>query len=144
MMKRKQIELDGATRSTIELHIEFIVTIKEENGDRHQILPFNPIVRRVVGNTDSATRWLRGEQNDLELNHGSVSPMHALLIWKDGALHIAAVCSSATFVNGQRVKYGEMQLVTDTDVVTFGTVEVIFRPTIDPDETVSWAHKKAA
>lgn len=71
----------------------------------------------------------RGTDNDLHLNHASVSKVHAALKMDAGQnLFVADTGSTnGTHINGMRIAYGEARPITEGDVVAFGEVEVRFR-----------------
>ncbi|MEK6335034.1 MAG: FHA domain-containing protein [Acidobacteriota bacterium] len=95
------------------------VTLPE--GGRDVELQFVPGGRRLnVG---------RGTDNDLHLNHSSVSKIHAALKMDNlGTLLVADTGSTnGTHINGVRMAYGEARPIADGDVVAFGEVEVRFR-----------------
>ncbi len=71
----------------------------------------------------------RGTDNDLYLNHASVSKVHAaLMLNREGTLLVADTGSTnGTFINGRRIAYGEARHIEDGDVVGFGDVEVRFK-----------------
>ena len=71
----------------------------------------------------------RGTDNDLYLNHTSVSKIHAALkMDKQGTLLVADTGSTnGTHINGQRIPYGEARPIAEGDLVAFGDVEVRFR-----------------
>lgn len=71
----------------------------------------------------------RGTDNDLHLNHTSVSKIHAALkMDAEQTLLVADTGSTnGTFINGQRIPYGEARPIAEGDVVAFGEVEVRFR-----------------
>ena len=71
----------------------------------------------------------RGTDNDLYLNHTSVSKVHAAVRMNDeGTLLVADTGSTnGTHINGVRIPYGEARSIADGDVVAFGEVEVRFR-----------------
>jgi len=71
----------------------------------------------------------RGTDNNLYLNHTSVSKIHAALkMDPQGTLLVADTGSTnGTHINGQRIPYGEARPITDGDLVAFGDVEVRFR-----------------
>jgi hypothetical protein len=95
------------------------VTMPERSFDKG--LAFRPGGRRVnVG---------RVADNDLHLEHGSVSKIHASLVMnREGTLLVADTGSTnGTFINGRRISYGEARHVEDGDVVSFGDVEVRFK-----------------
>ena len=71
----------------------------------------------------------RGTDNDLYLNHASVSKVHAAL--KMDIQHNLLVAdtgsTNGTHINGARIAYGEAVPFDEGDVVAFGDVEVRFR-----------------
>jgi pSer/pThr/pTyr-binding forkhead associated (FHA) protein len=71
----------------------------------------------------------RVSDNDLQLNHPSVSKIHAALVMNaEGTLLVADTGSTnGTFINGRRISYGEARQLVDGDVVGFGDVEVRFK-----------------
>jgi hypothetical protein len=71
----------------------------------------------------------RGTDNNLYLNHSSVSKIHAALKMDNlGTLLVADTGSTnGTHINGVRIPYGEARPIADGDVVAFGEVEVRFR-----------------
>lgn len=71
----------------------------------------------------------RGTDNNLYLNHSSVSKIHAALKMDNlGTLLVADTGSTnGTHINGVRIPYGEARPFADGDVVAFGEVEVRFR-----------------
>ena len=71
----------------------------------------------------------RGTDNDLYLNHPSVSKIHAALkMSDDGTLLVADTGSTnGTHINGVRIAYGEARPIEEGDVVAFGEVEVRLR-----------------
>jgi len=71
----------------------------------------------------------RVADNELALNDGSVSKIHAALTMNvQGTLLVADTGSTnGTFINGRRISYGEARQIEDGDVVGFGDVEVRFR-----------------
>lgn len=90
-------------------------------GSRELPIEFIPGGRRLnVG---------RGTDNDLHLNHTSVSKVHAALKMNNEETLLVADTGSTngTHINGQRIPYGEARPVTEGDVVAFGEVEVRFR-----------------
>lgn len=95
--------------------------ISMPDGSREVPLRFVPGGRRVnVG---------RATDNDLHLNHGSVSKIHASLRMDQlGTLLVADTGSTnGTHINGQRIAYGEAHSINEGDLVSFGDVEVRFR-----------------
>ncbi|MDX6613404.1 MAG: adenylate cyclase [Blastocatellia bacterium] len=91
-------------------------------GTRREVpLSFKPGgKRRSVG---------RGTDNELHLNDGSVSKIHATLMMNhEDVLMVADTGSTnGTFINGRRLSYGEAYPIAEGDVVAFGDVEVRFR-----------------
>ncbi len=71
----------------------------------------------------------RATDNDLHLNHGSVSKIHASLRMDNlGTVLVADTGSTnGTHINGQRIPYGEARPINEGDLVAFGDVEVRFR-----------------
>jgi hypothetical protein len=71
----------------------------------------------------------RVSDNELSLNHASVSKIHAALTMNEqGTLLVADTGSTnGTFINGRRIAYGEARQIEAGDVVGFGEVEVRFR-----------------
>lgn len=91
------------------------------DGARDKSLIFKPGGRRLnVG---------RGKDNELMLNDGSVSKVHAALMMnREGTLMISDTGSTnGTFINGRRIAYGEARQIEDGDIVGFGDIEVRFR-----------------
>lgn len=89
-------------------------------GARDFALSFKPGGKRLsVG---------RGRDNELCLNDGSVSKIHAaLLMNRESTLLVSDTGSTnGTFINGRRLAYGEARQIEDGDVVGFGDVEVRF------------------
>jgi hypothetical protein len=101
--------------------VSFNVHIMLPDGARNAQLVFKPGGRRLsVG---------RGKDNELMLNDGSVSKVHAaLLVNREGTLLVADTGSTnGTFINGRRIAYGEARQIEEGDVVAFGDIEVRFR-----------------
>jgi len=101
--------------------IQVIARITQQNGTREIPLIFKPGGRRLnVG---------RASDNELTLNDGSVSKIHAaLLMTAEGTLLVADTGSTnGTFINGRRIAYGESRLIEEGDVIGFGDVEVRLR-----------------
>jgi pSer/pThr/pTyr-binding forkhead associated (FHA) protein len=71
----------------------------------------------------------RGTDNDLYLNHSSVSKVHAALKMDAGQNLLVADTGSTngTHINGVRIPYGEARPIADGDVIAFGEVEARFR-----------------
>jgi hypothetical protein len=113
----KQIKAPHQEKSKVPIHAR--VTLPE--GSRDVELSFVAGGRRLnVG---------RGTDNNLYLNHSSVSKIHAALkMDKLGTLLVADTGSTnGTHINGVRIPYGEARPIADGDVVAFGEVEVRFR-----------------
>lgn len=103
--------------------VTFNVRITAPEWSRDQLLELIPGGRRInVG---------RATDNDLHLNHTSVSKIHASLRMDNlGTLLVADTGSTnGTHINGQRIPYGEARPLTEGDLVAFGDVEVRFRRT---------------
>ena len=101
--------------------IQVTARITQQNGTREVPLVFKPGGRRLnVG---------RASDNELTLNDGSVSKIHAaLLMTSEGTLLVADTGSTnGTFINGRRIAYGESRAIEDGDVIGFGDVEVRLR-----------------
>jgi len=126
---RRQDEERRAAKSGVQVpsgapvmpDIQVIARITLQNGTREVPLIFKPGGKRLnVG---------RASDNELTLNDGSVSKIHAaLLMTAEGTLLVADTGSTnGTYVNGRRITYGESRLIEDGDVIGFGDVEVRFR-----------------
>ncbi|MGB8510450.1 MAG: FHA domain-containing protein [Pyrinomonadaceae bacterium] len=90
-------------------------------GSQEKMLSFIAGGRRVnVG---------RVSDNDLQLDHPSVSKIHASLVMnREGTLLVADTGSTnGTYINGRRIAYGEARHIEDGDVIGFGDVEVRFK-----------------
>ena len=101
--------------------IQIIARVTLPNGTREIPLVFKPGGKRLnVG---------RASDNELMLNHTSVSKIHAaLLMSSEGTLLVADTGSTnGTYINGRRISYGESRLIEDGDVVGFGDIEVRLR-----------------
>ena len=101
--------------------IPVIARITLQDGTREIPLIFKPGGKRLnVG---------RASDNELTLNDGSVSKIHAaLLMTAEGTLLVADTGSTnGTYINGRRIAYGESRLIEDGDVIGFGDVEVRLR-----------------
>jgi hypothetical protein len=113
----KHIKAPHQEKSEIPIHARAILP----EGSREVELLFVAGGRRLnVG---------RGTDNNLYLNHSSVSKIHAALkMDKLGTLLVADTGSTnGTHINGVRIPYGEARPIADGDVVAFGEVEVRFR-----------------
>jgi hypothetical protein len=120
-LERQLGKAPKAQRQESEVPIMARVTLPE--GSREIELSFAAGGRRFnVG---------RGTDNDLYLNHTSVSKVHAALKMDNlGTLLVADTGSTnGTHINGVRIPYGEARPIADGDVVAFGEVEVRFRKT---------------
>ena len=126
---RRQDEERRAAKSGVQIpsgaptmpDIQVLARITQQNGTREIPLIFKPGGKRLnVG---------RASDNELSLNDGSVSKIHAaLLMTAEGTLLVADTGSTnGTFINGRRIAYGESRLIEDGDVVGFGDVEVRLR-----------------
>ena len=107
------------TLTSTDVHMTARVTLPERSFDK--ALTFRPGGRRMnVG---------RVADNDLQLEHPSVSKIHATLVLnREGTLLVADTGSTnGTFINGRRIAYGEARHIEDGDVVGFGDVEVRFK-----------------
>jgi hypothetical protein len=107
------------TREAPEVQVTARVTAPERAFQKE--LSFRPGGRRLnVG---------RVADNDLHLEHPSVSKIHAALVMnREGTLLVADTGSTnGTYINGRRIAYGEARHIADGDVVSFGDVEVRFR-----------------
>jgi hypothetical protein len=107
------------TQATSDTPVAARVTMPERSFEK--MLPFRPGGRRMnVG---------RVADNDLQLEHQSVSKIHASLVMnREGTLFVADTGSTnGTFINGRRISYGEARQIEDGDVVSFGDVEVRFK-----------------
>lgn len=79
----------------------------------------------------------RTRENDLNIDDGSVSKVHAALVLNsERILQVADTGSTnGTFINRQRIAYGKAFPIADGDNVRFGTVAVLFhRLTNVPEE----------
>lgn len=103
--------------------VTLIARVTMRDHTRELPLVFSPGGRRMnIG---------RVSDNDLSLNDGSVSKIHAALVMnKEGTLLVADTGSTnGTYINGRRIAYGESRPIEDGDVVGFGDIEVRFRRT---------------
>lgn len=80
-------------------------------------IAFRPKDRKTIG---------RGPENEFRIDDASVSKMHAAFVFNAERRLLVADTGSTngTFVNGQRIAYGQAQAVADGDTVKFGNVEV--------------------
>ncbi len=110
-----------AARQANKAELAFSARVTLPEGTREIPLMFIAGGRRLnVG---------RGTDNDLYLNHTSVSKVHAALKMDNlGTLLVADTGSTnGTHINGVRIPYGEARPFTEGDVVAFGEVDVRFR-----------------
>lgn len=106
--------VSGQDRSyAIKLMIRFNAAGKDFEGQ----LDMNAGSRFSVGRT---------KENDIAIDDASVSKMHASLVLNGtGDLILADTGSTnGTFINGERIAYGKANVITDADVLKFGTIEV--------------------
>ena len=113
----KPIKAPHLDKATIPL----IARITLGEGTKEIELPFVAGGKRMnVG---------RGTDNDIHLNHPSVSKVHAAL--KMDIHHNLVVAdtgsTNGTHINGVRIPYGEARPIEEGDVVAFGDVEVRLR-----------------
>ncbi|HEX8141715.1 MAG TPA: FHA domain-containing protein [Pyrinomonadaceae bacterium] len=119
--KRRAAELGSVVipkggKGPAPVHIKARVTLPQ--GTREKELVFTPGGRRMnVG---------RGSDNDLHIDHGSVSKIHAALVMnREGTLMVADTGSTnGTYINGRRLAYGEARQIEEGDVVGFGDIEM--------------------
>lgn len=115
--KRMSGTARSETRST-ETKVEARLLIGETK--RTLTLTLTPDGRRInIG---------RAADNDVQLDHPSVSKIHsAMRMNADGTLIIADTGSTnGTFINGRRIAYGEARAIEAGDTVAFGDVEARF------------------
>ncbi|HSS19296.1 MAG TPA: FHA domain-containing protein [Pyrinomonadaceae bacterium] len=120
---RAASKLEAPHRSQFEkvAAVELIARVSLGDSAHEVPMAFVPGGRRLsVG---------RVSDNELKLNHSSVSKVHAALTMNaQGTLLVADTGSTnGTFINGRRIAYGEARQIEDGDVVGFGDVEVRFR-----------------
>lgn len=101
--------------------VQVMARVNAPDEAREIRLTFKPGGRRLNAG--------RAADNDIHLNHGSVSKVHAALVMnREGTLLVADTGSTnGTYINGRRIAYGEARPIEDGDVVTFGDVEVRLR-----------------
>lgn len=101
--------------------VQVMARVNAPDEAREIRLTFKPGGRRLNAG--------RAADNDIYLNHGSVSKVHAALVMnREGTLLVADTGSTnGTYINGRRIAYGEARPIEDGDVVTFGDVEVRLR-----------------
>jgi hypothetical protein len=98
--------------------VQITARVTLPRGMREKVLQFAPGGRRLnVG---------RGSDNDLHIDDGSVSKIHASLVMnREGTLLVADTGSTnGTYINGRRLAYGEARQIEEGDVVGFGDIEV--------------------
>ncbi|HYT50132.1 MAG TPA: FHA domain-containing protein [Pyrinomonadaceae bacterium] len=113
----KPIKAPHAEKSEVPM----VARITQPEGSKEVELVFVAGGRRLnVG---------RGTDNDLHLNHPSVSKVHAALKMDAGQNLLVADTGSTngTHINGVRIPYGEARPIADGDVIAFGEVEARFR-----------------
>lgn len=101
--------------------VEVMARVNQRDNSRQVHLVFKPGGRRLnVG---------RAADNELTLNDGSVSKIHAaLLMTSEGTILVADTGSTnGTYINGRRITYGESRPIEEGDVIGFGDVEVRLR-----------------
>jgi pSer/pThr/pTyr-binding forkhead associated (FHA) protein len=116
----KQIERAAA----ISYNAEFVL-----GGEISSVeLEFRDEERLSVGRT---------KENDLPLNHTSVSKNHAALALGEADELILADTGSTngTYINGERIAYGQAYPITEADEIAFGDVKVTFRKIEPPIAT---------
>lgn len=71
----------------------------------------------------------RTKENDIFISDHSVSKLHAsLALGENGTLLVADTGSTnGTFINGRRIPYGKAEMLSESDKLMFGTVEVTIR-----------------
>ena len=118
----KEVGSANIPHGTLPVHdVTVTARITMQNSRREVTLTFKPGGKRSnVG---------RGTDNELHLNDGSVSKIHATLMMnREEVLMVADTGSTnGTFINGRRISYGEACPIEPGDVVAFGDVEVRFR-----------------
>ncbi|HZI17183.1 MAG TPA: FHA domain-containing protein [Pyrinomonadaceae bacterium] len=120
--ERRAREFEGALpRSHQSPDVEVAARVSAPGRTFEKVMQFRPGGRRLsVG---------RVADNDLHLEHPSVSKIHAALVMnREGTLLVADTGSTnGTYINGRRMAYGEARQIVDGDVVSFGDVEVRFK-----------------
>ncbi len=103
----------------------FIARFEISGCRRDRRLEFPPLGRLTVGRTGG---------NDLAIDDASVSKIHAsLVIDAESRLSVADTGSTnGTFVNGQRISYGQATRLAAGDRVKFGLVEVVLEHVPQP------------
>lgn len=114
-----QAEPTKVEEKPVDTIVQARLTINHET--RESTLAFQPGGRRLnIG---------RARDNDLCLEHPSVSKVHAAIRMNaDGTLIVADTGSTnGTFINGRRLSYGEARTIEPGDVVSFGETEARFK-----------------
>src|ERR1700716_3517322 len=120
-LERQLADVVKGARKTTSEELSFSARVMLPEGSREIPIAFVAGGRRLnVG---------RGTDNDLYLNHTSVSKIHAAVRMDIlGTLIVADTGSTnGTHINGVRIPYGEARPIAEGDVVAFGEVEVRFR-----------------
>ncbi|MBK6722064.1 MAG: FHA domain-containing protein [Acidobacteria bacterium] len=80
----------------------------------------------------------RTPNNDMAIDHTSVSKIHAsLMVDGDGNLTVADTGSTnGTFINGERMAYGKALVLKEVDKVRFGTIEVLFERLVSDEKPI--------
>lgn len=88
-----------------------------EGNEVAKPLAFNVGDRKSIGRT---------RENDLAIDHPSISKMHAALVFNSRGKLVAADTGSTngTFINGERLAYGRAFDLSSGDILKIGTVEL--------------------
>jgi len=119
--RRSREIVEALPRSHQSPDVEVLARVSAPERSFEKALLFRPGGRRLnVG---------RVADNDLHLEHPSVSKIHAALVMnREGTLLVADTGSTnGTYINGRRMAYGEARQIVEGDVVGFGDVEVRFK-----------------
>ncbi len=123
---------DGAPAPLLFQGAELLARFDLGRGSVERRFNLEPRKRLSVGRT---------KDNDIAIDHTSVSKMHAsLLLNADGKLVIADTGSTnGTYLNGERIAYGKAIEIFASDKVKFGAidVELEFTPTTPAADVVS-------
>lgn len=97
----------------------FIANFTASGKVKQVRLTFKPKTRRSAG---------RSKENDLSIEDGSVSKLHASLVFNSQRQLLVADTGSTngTFINGERIAYGRAFPIAGDSKVKFGNIEVIF------------------
>lgn len=108
--------------------VSFTAAFETAGKKRELLLNFADRTRLTVG---------RSANNDLLLDDVSVSKIHAsLALSPDGVLDLADTGSTnGTFVNGERISYGQTTRLRDEDEIRFGTVDVAIKRVVPAPES---------